>query len=129
MGHVSLISAPHKVLEPPHLLWPQALLHPLVLDAGDLVEQAAAVELEALVELAVRQPLPGEEGEAGLSPRGLGSTQGPVWGSPTHSYSWACRGRTQVSWCCPGQGAISDTLGSWERLAVVRRPQGRHQDP
>lgn len=45
-----------------HLLRPQALLHPLVLDAGDLVQQAAAVELQALVKLAVRQPLPGDLG-------------------------------------------------------------------
>lgn len=83
---------------PPHLLWPQALLHPLVLDAGDLVEQAVAVELKALVELAVRQPLPGEETEAGLSPWGLGGHPRPEWGSPSHGYSWDCRGRTQVSW-------------------------------
>ena len=87
-GHVSLIPARHVLPEPPHLLWPQALLHPLVLDAGDLVEQAAAVELQALVELAVRQPLPGEEGEAGLSPRELGGHPGPAWGSPTDG----CRG-------------------------------------
>lgn len=129
MGHVSPVSAPSVVPEPPHLLWPQALLHPLVLDAGDLVEQAVAVELEALVELAVRQPLPGEEGEAGLSPRGLGGTQGPAWGSPTHGYSWDCRGRTQVSQCCSGQGAIPATLSSWERPAAVRRPQGRCRGP
>lgn len=57
--------APHLGLKPPHLLWPQALLHPPVLDAGDLVEEAAAVELQALVELAVGQPLPGEEGGLG----------------------------------------------------------------
>lgn len=63
-------------LVPSHLLWSQSLLHPLVLDAGDLVEEAVAVELQALVELAVRQPLPGKEGEAGLSPQGLGGTQG-----------------------------------------------------
>lgn len=49
----------------PHLLRPQALLHPPVLDAGDLVEEAAAVELQALVELAVGQPPPGEEGGLG----------------------------------------------------------------
>lgn len=98
MGHVSPISALLVVPEPPHLLWPQALLHPLVLDAGDLVEQAVAVELKALVELAVRQPLPGEETEAGLSPWGLGGHPRPEWGSPSHGYSWDCRGRTQVSW-------------------------------
>lgn len=56
-----------------HLLWPQALLHPLVLDAGDLVEQAVAVELQALVELAVRQPLPGEGGRGPAEPRGNGA--------------------------------------------------------
>lgn len=65
LGHLPLISAPHVVLEPPHLLRPQALPHPLVLDAGDLVEEAAAVELQALVEFAVGQPLPGEEGGLG----------------------------------------------------------------
>lgn len=113
-GHISPISAPSVALEPPHLLWPQALLHPLVLNAGDLVEQAVAAELKALVELAVRQPLPGEEREAGLRPRGLGDTQGPAWGSPTHGYGWDCRGRTEVSWCCSGQGAIPATLSSWE---------------
>lgn len=58
--------APFPALCPaPHLLWPQALLHPAVLDAGDLVEEAAAVELQALVEFAVGQPLPGEEGGLG----------------------------------------------------------------
>lgn len=63
-GHISSVS---------HLLWPQALLHPLVLDAGDLVEQAVAVELQALVELAVRQPLPGEGGRGPAEPRGNGA--------------------------------------------------------
>lgn len=76
MGRISLISVPRMVPEPPHLLWLQALLHPLVLDAGDLVEQAVAVELKALVELAVCQPLPGEEGEAGLTPGGWGAPRG-----------------------------------------------------
>lgn len=76
-GHISPVS---------HLLWPQALLHPLVLDAGDLVEQAVAVELQALVELAVRQPLPGEEGEARVSP------QGTVRGSPRLRPEWGSRG-------------------------------------
>lgn len=76
-GHISLAS---------HLLWPQALLHPLVLDAGDLVEQAVAVELQALVELAVRQPLPGEDGEARLSP------EGTVRGTPRLQPEWGSRG-------------------------------------
>lgn len=91
MGYVSPISVT------PHLLWPQPLLHPLVLNAGDLVEQAVAVELQALVELAVRQPLPGE-GERGWSESlgtGGGHPETNMGSPPTHG--WDCRGR---SWVC-----------------------------
>lgn len=120
-GHVFSISAPHRV--PSHLLWSQSLLHPLVLDAGDLVEEAVAVELEALVELAVRQPLPGDEGEAGLSRQGLGGTQGLARGSsPVAATGIAGVGPGLL--VVLGAGTIPAALSSRGRLAAVRRPRG-----
>lgn len=78
-----------------HLLRPQALLHPLVLDAGDLVQQAAAVELQALVQLAVRQPLPGDLGRGWGEPRGDNkglpkATKARMgkWRRDTHAMTW-----------------------------------------
>lgn len=51
-----LPNTPHPA--PAHLLCLETALDPLVLDAGDGVQEAAAGELQALVDPAVGQPLP-----------------------------------------------------------------------
>lgn len=63
-----LRDSPHSTAA--HLLSLEPALDPLVLDAGDGVQEAAARELQALVETAVGQPLPAAQRKPSARPAG-----------------------------------------------------------
>lgn len=64
---------------PAHLLCLEPALDPLVLDAGDGVQEAAAGELQALVETAVGQPLPAADRKPSAWPSGARSFPQLTW--------------------------------------------------
>lgn len=73
-----------------HLFCLEPASDPLVLDAGDGVQEAAAGELQALVEAAVGQPLPAADrnpqlpASAGLNTDSVLPLLRGLWWSPTH---------------------------------------------
>ena len=84
MLQATSLQSPTYATHTSHLFCFESALDPLVLYAGDGVQEAAAGELQALVEAAVGQPLPAETGRhisVGTSPYSTGWRPGRLTGS------------------------------------------------